>query len=61
MTKKFNHLFEIPVTWIMAGEILVEANTKGEAIEKAYDMDFPKGEYLEDSFDIDKENIEQLE
>lgn len=46
--------FSVPVTWVMWGNVEVEADSVEEAIELAYDKDLPKdAAYLEHSFAFD--------
>ena len=42
--------YEIPIDWTMQANVVVEANTIEEAINKVMEDDIPtKGDYLEDS------------
>lgn len=42
--------YEIPIDWTMQANVIVEANTIEEAINKVMEDDIPtKGDYLEDS------------
>jgi hypothetical protein len=47
-------IYKIPCTWVMSGNIEVEADTVGEAIVKADYAPLPtESEYIEGSFVID--------
>ena len=54
--------FSVPVTWVMWGNVEVEADSVEEAIELAYDKDLPKdGNYLEHSFEYDDtQEVEEI-
>lgn len=53
--------FNVPVSWTMMGNHVVQAKDKPEAIEKVYEMDLPKeSEYLCDSYEVDKDSIEEI-
>ena len=52
--------YKIPCTWVMSGNIEVEADTVGEAIVKAEYAPLPiESEYLEGSFVIDLELLHE--
>jgi len=52
--------YKIPVTWREYGYVIIEAESKEDAIELAHDADLPSdtSEYLENSFEIDYDNIQ---
>lgn len=54
--------FLVPVSWTMMGNHVIEAESKEEAIEKAYELPLPgEGEYLRYSLEVDEEAIEAME
>jgi len=57
---KREYTFKIPVTWQMAGTMLIVAETLDEAIDTAYEQEqpLPESSYIENSFDIDYELAE---
>lgn len=54
--------FLVPVSWTEMGYHVIEAESKEEAIEKAYGLPLPEeSEYLCDSLVVDKYAIEEKE
>lgn len=54
--------FRIPVTWIQVADVIVEANSLEEAMEKVMQAPLPeKSEYLDGSFQIDEEILDSSE
>lgn len=52
--------YKIPCTWVMSGNIEVEADTVGQAIVKAEHAPLPtESEYIEESFAIDLELLHE--
>ena len=54
MSKQF---YEVPVTWSCYGDVIIEADSLEDAIEKAHEVSLPVGVYLEDTFEIYEEEI----
>ena len=60
--------FSIPVTWEMYGRVIVEANSKEEALEEfhriedtGFGFDLPdESYYVDDSFQLSDDNTEEL-
>ena len=61
--KKETKKFLVPVTWIVAAEIVVEAESEEEAMELANDANldnFENAGYVNGSFDVDFNMIEEV-
>tara|TARA_Y100001937_G_C7064634_1_gene305429 strand:+ start:121 stop:342 length:222 start_codon:yes stop_codon:yes gene_type:complete len=59
-TKKF----VVPVTWLMAAEVVVEAESEDEAMDLATGIDldnFENADYVNGSFDVDFNMIEEVQ
>ena len=58
------HEFRIPVSWQVAGTVIVEAKNINEAIEIAKDKEgkipLPEGDYIEDSWQVDDLTPEEI-
>lgn len=58
------HKFRIPVSWQVAGTVVVEAKNINEAIEIAKDKEgkipLPEGDYIEDSWQVDDLSPEEI-
>ena len=55
--------FFVPVTWVMAGEVVVEAENEEEAMDLATGIDldnFENADYVNGSFDVDFNMIEEV-
>jgi hypothetical protein len=48
------------MTWMMSGEIEIEANDIGEAMTKAIDENLPEGEYISDSIRVQVQTVKEL-
>lgn len=53
--------FTIPVTWVMGGYMVIEAESEQEAVDLAYELPLPDGEYQGDSFSVVTDEIEEEE
>tara|TARA_B100000287_G_scaffold36004_1_gene33137 strand:+ start:569 stop:772 length:204 start_codon:yes stop_codon:yes gene_type:complete len=61
--KKETKKFFVPVTWVMAGEVVVEAESEEEAMDLATGIDldnFENADYVNGSFDVDFNMIEEV-
>ena len=59
-TKKF----VVPVTWLMAAEVVVEAESEDEAMDLATGIDldnFENADYVNGSFEVDFNMIEEVQ
>jgi hypothetical protein len=55
--------FVVPVTWLMAAEVVVEAESEDEAMDLATGIDldnFENADYVNGSFDVDFNMIEEV-
>jgi hypothetical protein len=55
--------FVVPVTWLMAAEVVVEAESEDEAMDLATGIDldnFENAAYVNGSFDVDFNMIEEV-
>ena len=55
--------FVVPVTWLMAAEVVVEAESEDEAMDLATGIDldnFENAGYVNGSFDVDFNMIEEV-
>ena len=60
--KKETKKFVVPVTWLMAAEVVVEAESEDEAMDLATGIDldnFENADYVNGSFDIDFNMVEE--
>ena len=61
--KKETKKFLVPVTWVVAAEVVVEAESEEEAMELANNVDldcFENADYVNGSFDVDFNMIEEV-
>ena len=61
--KKETKKFVVPVTWLMAAEVVVEAESEEEAMDLATGIDldcFENADYVQGSFDVDFGMIEEV-
>jgi hypothetical protein len=61
--KKEKKKFVVPVTWVVAAEVVVEAENELEANDLAHNVDldcFENADYVQGSFDIDFNMIEEV-
>ena len=61
--KKETKKFVVPVTWLMAAEVVVEAESEDEAMDLATGIDldnFENAGYVNGSFDVDFNMIEEV-
>ena len=61
--KKETKKFVVPVTWLMAAEVVVEAESEDEAMDLATGIDldnFENADYVNGSFDVDFNMIEEV-
>ena len=63
--KKETKKFVVPVTWVVAAEVVIEAESEQEAMELANNIDlsgvdFNNADYVQGSFDIDFDMIEEV-
>ena len=61
--KKETKKFLVPVTWVVAAEVVIEAESEDEAMELANDVDldcFENADYVNGSFDVDFNMIEEV-
>lgn len=56
-------VYKIPVSWSVASDYVIEAETEQEAIDKAYMLGLPgyEPEYLDDSLQFYPEEIEVID
>ena len=62
--KKETKKFVVPVTWLMAAEVVVEAESEDEAMDLATGIDldnFENADYVSGSFDVDFNMIEEVQ
>ena len=60
--KKETKKFFVPVTWVVAAEVVVEAESEEEAMDLATGIDldcFENADYVNGSFDVDFNMIEE--
>ncbi len=60
--KKETKKFLVPVTWVVAAEVVIEAESEEEAMELANNVDldcFENADYVNGSFDVDFGMIEE--
>ena len=60
--KKEKKKFVVPVTWVVAAEVVIEAESEDEAMELANNVDldcFENADYVQGSFDVDFGMIEE--
>ena len=60
--KKETKKFLVPVTWVVAAEVVIEAESEEEAMELANNVDldcFENADYVNGSFDVDFDMIEE--
>ena len=63
--KKETKKFVVPVTWVVAAEVVIEAESEQEAMELANNVDlsgvdFNNADYVQGSFDVDFDMIEEV-
>ena len=63
--KKETKKFLVPVTWVVAAEVVIEAESEQEAMELANNVDlsgvdFNNADYVQGSFDVDFDMIEEV-
>ena len=61
--KKETKKFLVPVTWVVAAEVVIEAESEDEAMELANNVDldcFENADYVNGSFDVDFNMIEEV-
>jgi len=61
--KKETKKFLVPVTWVVAAEVVVEAESEDEAMDLATGIDldcFENADYVNGSFDVDFNMIEEV-
>ena len=61
--KKEKKKFVVPVTWVVAAEVVIEAENELEANDLAHNVDldcFENADYVQGSFDIDFNMIEEV-
>ena len=62
--KKEKKKFVVPVTWVVAAEVVIEAEREDEAMELANNVDldcFENADYVQGSFDVDFGMIEEVQ
>ena len=62
--KKETKKFFVPVTWVVAAEVVVEAESEEEAMDLATGIDldcFENADYVQGSFDVDFGMIEEVQ
>ena len=62
--KKETKKFFVPVTWVVAAEVVVEAESEEEAMDLATGIDldnFENADYVNGSFDVDFNMIEEVQ
>ncbi len=62
--KKETKKFVVPVTWLMAAEVVVEAESEDEAMDLATGIDldnFENAGYVNGSFDVDFNMSEEVQ
>ena len=61
--KKETKKFFVPVTWVVAAEVVIEAESEEEAMALANNVDldcFENADYVNGSFDVDFNMIEEV-
>ncbi|MAL46062.1 hypothetical protein [Hyphomonas sp.] len=63
--KKETKKFVVPVTWLVATEVVIEAESEDEAMDLANNIDlsgvdFNNADYVQGSFDVDFGMIEEV-
>ena len=63
--KKETKKFVVPVTWLVATEVVIEAESEDEAMDLANnidlsEVDFNNADYVQGSFDVDFGMIEEV-
>ena len=63
--KKETKKFVVPVTWVVAAEVVIEAESEDEAMDLANNIDlsgvdFNNADYVQGSFDVDFGMIEEV-
>ena len=61
--KKETKKFFVPVTWVVAAEVVIEAESEEEAMDLATGIDldcFENADYVQGSFDVDFNMIEEV-
>ena len=61
--KKETKKFFVPVTWVVAAEVVIEAESEEEAMALANNVDldcFENADYVNGSFDVDFNMIEEI-
>ena len=61
--KKETKKFLVPVTWVVAAEVVIEAESEDEAMDLATGIDldnFENAGYVNGSFDVDFNMIEEV-
>ena len=62
--KKETKKFFVPVTWVVAAEVVIEAESEEEAMDLATGIDldnFENADYVNGSFDVDFNMIEEVQ
>ena len=62
--KKEKKKFVVPVTWVVAAEVVIEAEREDEAMDLATGIDldnFKNADYVQGSFDVDFGMIEEVQ
>ena len=62
--KKETKKFLVPVTWVVAAEVVIEAESEDEAMDLATGIDldnFENADYVNGSFDVDFNMIEEVQ
>ena len=62
--KKETKKFLVPVTWVVAAEVVIEAESEEEAMDLATGIDldnFENADYVNGSFDVDFNMIEEVQ
>jgi hypothetical protein len=62
--KKETKKFLVPVTWVVAAEVVIEAESEDEAMDLATGIDldnFENAGYVNGSFDVDFNMIEEVQ
>jgi hypothetical protein len=62
--KKETKKFLVPVTWVVAAEVVVEAESEEEAMDLATGIDldnFENAGYVNGSFDVDFNMVEEVQ
>jgi hypothetical protein len=62
--KKETKKFLVPVTWVVAAEVVIEAESEEEAMDLATGIDldnFENAGYVNGSFDVDFNMVEEVQ